>query len=188
MSWSEVGNFILTWGLDFVLGGVGVGLGFLARHYYKLAKDNKVHEDKDKKAAFKTELTNEVKQLIKEVRKEVRKEIDAESSQVRAEIAEYETNDGERLTQLEASTRVLDTTLSAVVASLDAIKEGLLAVQGHEFRNKCRKLLAKDIILPEDYEQLESDHLAYNGLGGNHKGDSLFEQVKIKYYAQLQQQ
>ena len=48
-------------------------------------------------------------------------------------------------------------------------------------------MLNQKIILPEEYEQLESDHVAYNGLGGNHKGDSLFEQVTAKYFAQLTQ-
>ncbi len=94
---------------------------------------------------------------------------------MREEIAEYETNDGERITALENRANILDDTLNAVTNSLDAIRNGLLAVQGHEFRNKCRKLLAQEEIKPEEYEQLESDHIAYNGLGGNHKGDSLFE-------------
>ena len=115
----------------------------------------------------------------------MREEIKQESTQVRGEIEEYETNDGVRLTDLEKRSVILEDTLSAVVENLDLIKQGLLAVQGHEFRNKCRKLLAQDYIKPEDYEQLESDHQAYNGLGGNHKGDSLFDQVKTKYYAQL---
>ena len=100
-------------------------------------------------------------------------------------MAEYETNDGERITTLERRADILDDTLTAVASNLELIKNGLLAVQGHEFRNKCRKLLAQDEISPDQYEQLESDHIAYNGLGGNHKGDSLFDQVKTKYYSSL---
>lgn len=102
-------------------------------------------------------------------------------------MAEYETNDGERITTLENRANILEDTLSAVATNLDLIKKGLLAVQGHEFRNKCRKLLRQEVIEFEEYEQLESDHIAYNGLGGNHKGDSLFDQVKTKYYSQLKQ-
>jgi hypothetical protein len=59
-------------------------------------------------------------------------------------MAEYETNDGERINSLETKTIVLENTLNAVVDNLEIIKGGLLAVQGHEFRNKCRKLLAQD--------------------------------------------
>ena len=187
MEWNEVWLFIQKWWLEFLLAGIGTGLGLLTRHYFKLAKVNKKVEDQEKKEAFKKELTSEVKKLIKEVKQQVREEIKQESTQVRGEIEEYETNDGVRLTDLEKRSVILEDTLSAVVENLDLIKQGLLAVQGHEFRNKCRKLLAQDYIKPEDYEQLESDHQAYNGLGGNHKGDSLFDQVKTKYYAQLQQ-
>lgn len=187
MEWLEIWAFIQKWWLEFLLGGIGIALTAVARHYFKLAKQAKIQEDKDKKQVFKDELTNEVKNLIKEVRGQVHAEILEESTQVREEIAEYETNDGQRITSLEQRANILENTLNAVVNSLDAIKEGLLAVQGHEFRQKCRKLLQKDIILLEDYEQLESDHLAYNGLGGNHKGDSLFDQVKTKYYSQLKQ-
>jgi hypothetical protein len=105
---------------------------------------------------------------------------------VREEMVEYETNDGQRITTLENRADILEDTLTAVATNVDLIKKGSLAVQGHEFRNKCRKLLAQETISPDEYEQLESDHTAYNGLGGNHKGDSLFDQVKTKYYAQLQ--
>ena len=158
-------------------------MGIIARHYYKLNKKAKQQDERDKKTAFKEELTNEVKALVKEVRNQVHEEIKNESAQVREEMAEYETNDGQRITCLEERADILEDTLTAVVDNLELIKSGLLAVQGHEFRNKCRRLLTQEEIKPEDYEQLESDHLAYNGLGGNHKGDSLFDQVKTKYYA-----
>lgn len=186
MEWSDVLEFIQKWWLEFLLGGAGLALTGIARHYFKLAKQAKQQTDQEKKEAFKQELTAEVKSLIKEVRDQVHAEIKQESSQVREEIAEYETNDGERLTTLERRADILDSTLAAVASNLEIIKTGLLAVQGHEFRNKCRKFLAQDVITPDEYEQLESDHVAYNNLGGNHKGDSLFDQVKTKYYAQLE--
>lgn len=189
MDWTEILLFIQKWWLEFVLGGIGVGLGILARHWWKLAKTGKEAAEQEKKNAFKKELTAEVKGLVEEVRKDIYESMDKkicdESTQVREEIAEYETNDGERLTSLEKRSEILEDTLTAVVNNLDLIKSGLLAVQGHEFRNKCRKLLAQDTITPDEYEQLESDHVAYNGLGGNHKGDSLFDQVKTKYYSSL---
>lgn len=188
MDWVEILAFVQKWWLEFVLGAVGVGLGALSRHYYKLSKIAKEQSNQQKKEAFKEELTAEVKELIKEVRDSIHTEIEQESSQVREEIAEYETNDCQRITSLEGRADILEDTLTAVVDSLDAIKGGLLAVQGHEFRNKCRRLLRQETIAYDEYEQLESDHIAYNSLGGNHKGDSLFDQVKTKYYAQLQDQ
>lgn len=186
MEWAAILLFIQKWWLEFILGAVGLGITAIARHYWKLAKDAKKNQDKEKKETFKEELTNEVKQLIKDVREQVHQEIKTESTQVREEIAEYETNDGEHITTLERKTKILEDTLTAVVSNLEAIKGGLLAVQGHEFRNKCRKLLSQEIISPDEFEQLESDHTTYNNLGGNHKGDSLFDQVKTKYYASLE--
>lgn len=187
MGQNEILLFLQEWWLEFLLGGIGIALTAIARHYFKLAKKAKAQDDQEKKAAFKKELTTEVKELIKEVKEQMQQEINEESTQVREEIAEYETNDGERISSLERRADILDDTLSAVANNLELIKNGLLAVQGHEFRNKCRKLLVQSDIKPEEYEQLESDHVAYNGLGGNHKGDSLFDQVKTKYYAQLKQ-
>lgn len=183
MEWNEILILIEKWWIEAVLAGAASAMGIMARHYYKLNKKSKQQDEQDKKAAFKKELTSEVKALVKEVRNQVHEEIKNESAQVREEMAEYETNDGQRITCLEERADILEDTLTAVVDSLELIKSGLLAVQGHEFRNKCRRLLAQEEIKPEDYEQLESDHLAYNGLGGNHKGDSLFDQVKTKYYA-----
>ena len=175
MEWVDVIAFFQKWGLELILGGIGAILTGVAGYYYKLAKKGKASEEAEKKQAFKTELTSEIKELIKDVR-----------AQVHAEI-ESETNDGQRITALETRADILEDTLTAVVDNLELIKTGLLAVQGHEFRNKCRKLLKQEIITPDEYEQLESDHVAYNGLGGNHKGDSLFDQVKAKYYSQLTQ-
>jgi hypothetical protein len=94
MDWNEVLLFIQKWWLEFVLGGFGVALGAVARHYFKLAKQAKAQEDLGKKAAFKEELTNEVRNLIKDVREQVHAEIECESTQVREEMAQYETNDG----------------------------------------------------------------------------------------------
>lgn len=188
MEWAELIAFISKWWLEFVLAAVGTGLGLLCRHYYKLVQKGKAQEAEDKKEAFKAEIKVEVGELLKDVRKSVHQEIQKESSQVREEIAENETNDCQRITGLENRADILEDTLGAVVETLDVIKGGLLAVQGHEFRNKCRKLLRQDLISYDEYEQLESDHTAYNSLGGNHKGDSLFDQVKTKYYAQLKEQ
>ena len=124
----DIWLFIEKWWLEFLLSGAGIAITTVARHYYKLNKDHKAQEDIEKKEAFKKELTLEVKELIKEVRKQVHKEIETESKQVRDEIAEYETNDGQRLTSLEKRSNILEDTLTAVANNLDLIKNGLLAV------------------------------------------------------------
>lgn len=71
--------------------------------------------------------------------------------------------------------------IDVVKDEMNCLKRGLLSMQGKEFRVECARVLAEDHVLTlDEYEQLEEDHAAYNGLGGNHKGDSLFELVKKK--------
>ena len=70
--------------------------------------------------------------------------------------------------------------------NLDVLRQGMLSVQGKEFKEGCRKLLDSehDITLSE-YEDISVEHNVYKHLGGNHDGDSLFELVKAKYEKSL---
>ena len=71
--------------------------------------------------------------------------------------------------------------ISEMSSELGFLKAGLLSIQGKEFRENCRKLLADDHeITLDEWEDIDADHEAYNGLGGNHKGDHLYELVKKK--------
>lgn len=67
-------------------------------------------------------------------------------------------------------------------AEIDAIKKGMLAVEGRAFRTECRRLLNEDhIITLSEYDALLKEHVTYNKLGGNHEGDGLFSMVEAKY-------
>lgn len=69
----------------------------------------------------------------------------------------------------------------ALREEMDIIKAGLLSVQGDSFKAKCREALREDnTITIEQFEALEKEHTVYNGLGGNHTGDELFNLVKRK--------
>lgn len=58
---------------------------------------------------------------------------------------------------------------------MNILKEGILSLQGREFRDYCRELLKEDhIITTFEYETLVHEHQTYNSLGGNHRGDALF--------------
>lgn len=66
-------------------------------------------------------------------------------------------------------------------AEINALKEGMLSVQGKEFKATCEEYLEPTHKLTvAEYEQLIKDHDAYNGLGGNHEGDRLFALVERK--------
>ena len=49
VSWEEVIAFIQKWWLEFVLGGGIAIVSGIARHYWKLTKQVKTHEDEEKK-------------------------------------------------------------------------------------------------------------------------------------------
>ena len=65
---------------------------------------------------------------------------------------------------------------------IDSLKDGMLSIQGRDFKNECHRLLKQDHAIDvKEYEALLVDHIVYNKLGGNHEGDSLFHMVEAKY-------
>ncbi len=69
---------------------------------------------------------------------------------------------------------------------IDAIKGGMLSVQGRAFKAECRRLLEDShSITLNEYESILQEHITYNNLGGNHEGDGLFSMVQAKYKNQL---
>lgn len=69
---------------------------------------------------------------------------------------------------------------------IDAIKDGMLSIEGRAFKVDCRKLLEDGhIITLNEYEAILAEHITYNKLGGNHEGDGLFSMVVAKYQNQL---
>lgn len=79
---------------------------------------------------------------------------------------------------IRADMNRLDVTMKSLI-------QGLLSVQGKNFREECERLLFEDCINVVDYEQFEEDYAAYKALGGNHRGDALHARVVDKYVAQL---
>lgn len=89
----------------------------------------------------------------------------------------------EALEEMSARSDANDKTLRE---EMDAIKAGLLSIQGDSFKAKCREALREEnTISVEQFEALEKEHGIYNGLGGNHVGDELFKLVKHKVENQL---
>lgn len=71
-------------------------------------------------------------------------------------------------------------------AEIDALRDGMLSLQGREFKADCRYLLSEGhIITLNEYESIVEEHRIYNSLGGNHEGDALFSMVKAKYEQSL---
>lgn len=70
---------------------------------------------------------------------------------------------------------------NSIREDISRLKKGVLSFQGRMFKDHCRSLLesGRDIGL-EEFEEVEGEHDAYNGLGGNHEGDVLYNLVKRK--------
>lgn len=64
---------------------------------------------------------------------------------------------------------------------INLLMSGVLSIQKAHFKRTCKELLKEthEITL-EELESITADHSAYNGLGGNHEGDILFEMVITK--------
>lgn len=75
--------------------------------------------------------------------------------------------------------------MNTLAAQVQILKGGVLAIQGDNFKERCRRILNEmdngQHIDLKTYESLLRDHTAYNALGGNSDGDELFGLVKHRY-------
>lgn len=70
--------------------------------------------------------------------------------------------------------------------NLTALTEGILSIQGRQFKEECRALLENDHeITLKEFEYITNEHRIYNALRGNHDGDDLYNLVETKYRANL---
>lgn len=116
-----------------------------------------------KKNEFEKEREELRKAIVKDIDEKINKEIDKsnrEDERIRADMAK------------------LDLTIKGLI-------QGLLSVQGKNFREQCEALLSQEYITIQDYEQFEEDYAAYKVLGGNHRGDALHARVVDKYVGQI---
>ena len=128
----------------------------VARHFYKIAQENKKYHQHDDEEERNQRLTVAINNLREEI------------------AANLKTRQEENKLQDKA---------------IKLVTEGVLAVYKPLFMARGKELLKPDhIITPEEYIEYSDDHKLYNQLGGNHKGDRMFESVKVKYEAGLQHQ
>ena len=76
--------------------------------------------------------------------------------------------------------------LSSIHTKINAIENGILSIQGKQFREFCKELLKKETISIEEYEDFEEEYEVYKGLKGNHKGDVLHDRVVDKFKKQTE--
>ena len=190
--WETISSIILKYWVEFALGLIVTVGGFFLRRYIKLEKAERSREQKE----YFENLTNSIKEenaaIVTSLKTE-HNEMNQRSDKRYNELIKQSQD-----TYIEITTKVQEAMLagrdeskaddaylqgqiSEVSNELGFLKAGLLSIQGKEFRENCRKLLADDHeITLDEWEEIDADHEAYNGLGGNHKGDHLYELVQKK--------
>lgn len=112
---------------------------------------------------YLTQLKNNQKELCDTISQEIKNSFEASHKET-METYEQSKKDDEKLQE-----------------QIDVLKKGVLSIQGKQFREECERLLEEGYSISlEEFQDLDTDHQVYNNLGGNHKGDSLFDLVKKK--------
>lgn len=179
-----IGSIVLKYWVEFILGLIVAGGGFLIKHYLRLEKEERQREQKE----YFDKMLEKVQSENQHVLKSLEKEHDKMNQNSEDKYNEINTKVNKALEagreESKADDAVLEKEISAMKKNITALTAGILSMQGKEFINNCRKLLAEDhVITLDEWEELDADHTAYNGLGGNHKGDHLFSLVKKKVEA-----
>lgn len=181
-----IGSIILKYWVELILGLIVAGGGFLIKRYLRLEKEERQREQK----AYFDKMLEKIQNENQQVLKSLEKEHDKMNQKSEDKYNEINTKVDEALEagreESKSDDAVLEKEISALEKNITALTAGVLSMQGKEFKNNCRKLLAEDhVITLDEWEELDKDHTAYNGLGGNHKGDHLFSLVKKKVEAKF---
>ena len=179
-----IGSIVLKYWVEFILGLIVAGGGFLIKRYLRLEKEERQREQRE----YFDKMLEKIQSDNQQILKSLEKEHDKMNQNSEDKYNEINTKVDKALEagreESKADDAVLEKEISVMKKNITALTAGVLSMQGKEFINNCRKLLAEDhIITLDEWEELDIDHTAYNGLGGNHKGDHLFSLVKKKVEA-----
>ncbi len=179
-----IGSIVLKYWVELILGLIVTGGGFIIKRYLRLEKEERQREQKE----YFDNVLKKIQSENQQVLKSLEKEHDKMNQNSEDKYDEINTKVDQALEagreESKSDDAVLEKEISALEKNITALTAGVLSMQGKEFRNNCRKLLAEDhVITLDEWEELDKDHTAYNGLGGNHKGDHLFSLVKKKVEA-----
>ena len=147
-------EFILKYWVEVVFGLIVSGLSFACRRYWKLWRAEQQHQKTEEQEAFYDGILKKIDERFEEI--------------------------NNRIT-------ALDNKVEKNVQSSDAqqkiLREGLLSVQGNNFKRQCKALLEPTHKISEtEWLQHQIDFEAYERLGGNDDGHDLHNAVAHKYY------
>lgn len=135
-------------------------MAFLVRRYIKFIKDDKARHESEIIVALETKMDEQRKGMQAQMRECYNDLVNVVKASEERSFAEDEH----------------------IHEEIDAIKGGLLSLEGRNFKEDCRRLLMPGhIITLAEYEAIQAEHIVYNNLGGNHEGDGLYSMVMTKY-------
>ncbi len=161
-------EFILKYWVEVVFGLIVSGLSFACRRYWKLWRAEQQHQKTEEQEAFYNGILEKIDERFEKMNECLK-----------------ETNN--RITALDDKVEQKINEVRKDVQSSDAqqkiLKEGLLSVQGNNFKRQCKALLEPTHKISEtEWLQHQIDFEAYERLGGNDDGHDLHNAVAHKYY------
>lgn len=154
-------EFILKYWVEVVFGLIVSGLSFACRRYWKLWRAEQQHQKTEEQKAFYNDILEKIDERFEKM--------------------------NERFEEMNNRITALDNKVEKNVQTSDAqqeiLKEGLLSVQGNNFKRQCKALLEPTHKISEtEWLQHQIDFEAYERLGGNDDGHDLHNAVAHKYY------
>lgn len=150
-------EFILKYWVEVVFGLIVSGLSFACRRYWKLWREEQQHQKTEEQEAFYDGILKKIDERFEETNNRITA-LDNKINEVRKDVQSSE-------------------------AQQKILKEGLLSVQGNNFKRQCKALLEPTHKITEtEWLQHQIDFEAYERLGGNDDGHDLHNAVAHKYY------
>lgn len=147
-------EFILKYWVEVVFGLIVSSLSFACRRYWKLWRAEQQYQKTEEQKAFYNGILEKIDERFEE------------------------TNN--RITALDNK---VEKNVQTSNAQQEILKEGLLSVQGNNFKRQCKALLEPTHKITEtEWLQHQIDFEAYERLGGNDDGHDLHNAVAHKYY------
>lgn len=154
-------EFILKYWVEVVFGLIVSGLSFACRCYWKLWRAEQKHQKTEEQEAFYNGILEKIDERFEEMNNRITALDEKMEQQINEVHKEVQSSDAQQ----------------------KILKEGLLSVQGNNFKRQCKALLEPTHKISEtEWLQHQIDFEAYERLGGNDNGHDLHNAVAHKYY------
>lgn len=154
-------EFILKYWVEVVFGLIVSGLSFACRRYWKLWRAEQKQQKTEEQEAFYNGILEKIDERFEEMNNRITALDEKMEQQINEVHKEVQSSDAQQ----------------------KILKEGLLSVQGNNFKRQCKALLEPTHKISEtEWLQHQVDFEAYERLGGNDNGHDLHNAVAHKYY------